>query len=324
MEVGPRASVVCIAIMTAAGWLNRAHGAEQAGLPKLVFARQCSLWIWDQRGKETRLTEGFQDANPAVSPDGKTVVFERREPCRHAGILGRLSCALWVLALDSGAARRLLRAPGDCLTPSFDPGGKVVYFDHVWAYKPRDRRLAQWRESIGTVDLASRRWGDLRPLTRHVVEYEGRQYAFPLATADGRSILWSPVPHEGGTAHIYAAHTDGSARRVISGPRRRQHGGDYAYYFAVPSAGTESLVCLRGGEEYGAIAAIDRSGHELWHRTIAGLAEYAHPPAVSRRGAIAFEYRDSDRAEIWVLERGGETQRRIIADASQPAWVPGP
>jgi len=322
MNVGPRRLIGCIAVLIASTAFHHVRAATQIPLPKMVFVRQGSLWIWEQPGREKRLTQGFQDANPTVSPDGKTVVFERRVPSRHDGILGKLSSQLWLLRLDSGDSHRLLRAPGDCLTPSFDPKGKVVYFDHVWDYKPRNHQLAHWRESIGVVDVASKRWRDLAPLTRQVVEYQERQYAFPVAGPCGGSIIWSPVPHEGGVAYIYAAGTDGTGRRVISGPRRRRSEADHSYYFASPSRAATDLVCLRGGEEYGAITSIDCAGREIWRTTIPGLVEYSHPPAAAQTGVIAFEHSDNNRKEIWVLDPGDKTNRKIVADASQPAWVP--
>ena len=299
-----------------------ARDPDYAGI-EMIFVRDHSLWVKRESGQERALTRGYTDGNPVISPDGRTVAFERLSQEKEAGHRRR---QIWILDPRTKRQKRVLYAPGDCRSPAFDHSGLQLYFEHSWNYRrlgSGPHLLTRWTETISVVAISNGRWRDLSPLTKEVVEYEGRQYPFPRVSCDAHWIMWSPMPHEGGLAYIYRAKKDGRGKVAISGPRTLQ-GATYGYYFPVPYDTSGTIACLRGGGELGGVALIDEEGKEIWHREVPRLVEYDYPLAVSTNGTLAFSRRDSrpEETSIWILPRDASSPQLYLTNATHAAWSP--
>lgn len=291
----------------------------QRQYPRLIFVRQAALWLRESSGAERQLTRDYQDANPAVSPDGKLVVFEREKSTGTES-------ELWLLKIKNGESRRLLSITGTCTMPCFDPSGAQLYFVH--SRKPANKEPWLWLTTIATIDLTSGKWHDLAPLIKETNISEETLYAFPMISPDGKWLIWSPVPHEGDDCHIYKTRRDGTGRATISDPKRPAKDVSYGYYFASPVGKANKLVCLHsklvGPDDTFSIAVINYHDKELWHRQVDSIDRYGRPVA-SDQGLIAFANSyDDARPTISVIDskRRAKPIVKLISNASQPAWVP--
>jgi len=97
--------------------------ARTTGLTgKLVFQARSGgqLYIYDlARGTLRELTSG---ADPALSPDGRTVVFWRAEGGSHS---------LYLIDSDGGNERRILTRSEALRAPAWSPDGSKIVFSHI-------------------------------------------------------------------------------------------------------------------------------------------------------------------------------------------------
>jgi hypothetical protein len=308
-------------------------------LPALVFVRDDSLWLREPSGQERQLTRGFEDACPATSPDGRCVVFERRPrgmreerganlalpPPQPTGV----GTELWLLDLSSGYEQRLVRTPGDCFGPSFDPAGARVYFQHVSDY---DEGGESWREAVGVAAMRTGKWHDL-PRRMIPLRDSGEEYTltYPRLTLDSRWLVWSDVPHEGGEGKISLARPDGRGERVVSRPRRGHGNKAVSYWRPTPHLRPDRLACLETridevGNAGAGLAIIDLHGRVRWRLRDDALETYSPPPAVAPDGTLAFARYDKvgeEATSVWVVSPPGAHATKLVANAHQPAWVPG-
>jgi hypothetical protein len=328
-------SFVCImATLSTAGFAapnSITKSAATPKLPALVFVRQGCLWLRETSGTVRQLTKSGRDANPAVSPDGKMIVFERQVTEKVITYAPQSHAQLWLFNLATNKEQKLLAVDGTCLTPSFDPSGKKVYFEHIWNCENQDPNGAgffMWSESIGIVDIKSGTWHDLAPLKRkQVVEYEEPQYCFPVVTHDGKWLVWSCIPHEAGGVDLFRARSNGTDRQVISTPHKIRPDSELTYGYSFPAVvGKQGdLICLRSdlSREHSAVALIDAKGRERWHREVPDLWSYGHF-TVSAKGLIAFacEKDNPHSYSIWIMDSRTRRYWKLLDNASAPAWVP--
>jgi eukaryotic-like serine/threonine-protein kinase len=89
------------------------------------------LWIHDRSTGSRRLTDSIEDESaPAISPDGRAVVFRRTAE--------DFSSTLWIMNLEGGEPRLLVSGQTP-LGPSFSADGRFVYF--IVAGEDRKLRL---------------------------------------------------------------------------------------------------------------------------------------------------------------------------------------
>jgi hypothetical protein len=307
-------------------------------LPALVFVRDDSLWLREPSGQERQLTRGFEDACPAASPDGRHVVFERR-PRGSRKLPGGnlvpphpqhgLGTQLWLLDLNTYEERCLVRTQGDCYSPSFDPTGAKVYFQHVSEYGDEGQ---SWREAVAVASVSTGKWHDIRELVisrrENGMEYS---FSFPRLTSDGKWLVWSDVPYEGGDAEVSRARPDGRGERVVSRPRRGHLNKAVSYWRPTPYLCPDRLACLENrldevGNGGAGLAVIDLHGRVRWRLRDDAVEAYSPPPAVAPDGTLAFARYDGEEEEatsIWVVPPHSAHATKLVANAHQPAWVPG-
>lgn len=156
--------------------------------PPLVQTQIFSLSL--AAGEMTQLTfpsdEGDVASVPDFSPDGRRIVFNRRDQGKGG---------LFSIAADGGDRRQLTSHPGDG-APSFSPSGERIVFN---------------RHAGGQLRVFSMRanGGDPTQLTRGPFTDRG-----PVFSPDGRSIVFSRSG-DGHNPDLYAMRANGTAPHLF-------------------------------------------------------------------------------------------------------------
>jgi hypothetical protein len=164
---------------------------------------QSKVWIARSNGTGMHeVTSGpGTDEAPALSPNGKQVVFQRI--LRDGSKAGRKP-ELYIASTAGGEARRLTENELEDVNPVFSPDGKSIAFGQVSADRHRYGSIAVIR-SDGT-DL-------------HTVTSAGREYPDPDYSPSGKNIAFiGEIPHaKGGYASaIYTVSTSGTGKALVS------------------------------------------------------------------------------------------------------------
>jgi Tol biopolymer transport system component len=153
----------------------------------VVFSAMPGKNIWrvapDAGGGAVKLTNGFNDFNPACSPDGKWVLYVSREPTTKWA-------SLWQVSIEGGKPEPLNLFGYDVL-PS--PTGRMIFYQTDWVEEGADRnRPARWevvsssdRKRLFSVDAS----GDpaIGTSTRWAPDESGLDY---VVTRNGVSNIW--------------------------------------------------------------------------------------------------------------------------------------
>ncbi len=97
---------------------------------RLVFtslrdSTEPQVYLRDRDGGVHRLTTGMDAADPVLTPDGKTVVFDAAEP---GGADGGTQRDLWLVGTDGTGLRRLTDTAADETSPTVSPDGLWVAY----------------------------------------------------------------------------------------------------------------------------------------------------------------------------------------------------
>jgi hypothetical protein len=84
------------------------------------FPRDAKLFIYDARGYRPLLPDFAASADPAVSFDGKRLLFAGKK-------IARDHWQVWELDLQGGARRRLTSCAGNCIRPFYLPEDRFVF-----------------------------------------------------------------------------------------------------------------------------------------------------------------------------------------------------
>ena len=179
------------------------------------------------QGEPRRLTASRLDRDPALSPDGRTVAFVRGTPGRTlaAGSGDAEATEVWVVGVDGGGARRLLRgragrppAPpvADMRQPAWSPDGTRLYvMGAAWATSGAVHAVDVATGEARYVGPGNSLWVVPRGTYEgHLVVSQHRYFIgggsydwFWLLTPDGREV--GPVGEtEGQLAQFREAHVD--------------------------------------------------------------------------------------------------------------------
>lgn len=222
---------------------------------RVVFVRaprdDADIWLMNADGSGARRLagsrRGAQDLYPALSPDGRWVVF--------ASTRGGREPDLYVMRANGTGVRRLVGGPRHVVDtqPRFSPDGRYVlftsnrpaFFNHevyrvrfpdggdltrltFWgsgrdgapgddvspSYSPDGRSIAFVSDRKGgyAVWTMDSRGGRLREVARH----PGHNVVFPRFSRDGRSLVYTAFPDGSGRPErLWVVRTDGSGRRAL-------------------------------------------------------------------------------------------------------------
>jgi Tol biopolymer transport system component len=167
---------------------------DQGGLSKIWVVRS------NGTGMHQVTTGPGNDEMPAISPDGKRIVFSRT--LVEKDVPGSRKPELWSVDVESGEETRLTENALEDVNPVFSPDGRSIAFGQVAAH------------NRGGVDVIRADGSGLRKVTS-----TGREYPDPDYAPSGRSIAFiGEVPHAPGgyTTAIYTVRTSGTGRTLAS------------------------------------------------------------------------------------------------------------
>lgn len=164
--------------------------------------RSESSKIWIVRSDGTGLrqltTESGTDETPAISPDGKRIVFARTA---HDGTPAGRKPELYVVSVVGGKPVRLTENTVEDVNPVFSPDGQSIAFGQDTG------------GSRNTVDVVRVDGTGLRRVVS-----TGGTYPDPDYSPNGRNLVFiGEIPHARGyDTAIYTVRTSGAARKLVS------------------------------------------------------------------------------------------------------------
>lgn len=239
-------------------------------------------------GSSRVLTTDPSDADPQVSPDGRTIVFTRQISSGLSFPYSDRASVLFAIDLDGGNLRQLTAVDAEGRSdfkPSFYPSGASIVF-------------ARGRGASGENDLYSIRLdgSGLRQLTKGPALEEA-----PTVSPSGRQIAFACGPAGGNERieDICSIRPDGSHRRLLS--RGLKQGaepfdpdfspdGRLIAFTLGPGTAADVFTMRADGSRLGALTNRARNGRRTFPRK-AGYASPAFAPgggsllAVARPGA---------------------------------------
>ena len=231
--------------------------------------------------------------NPALSPDGKTILFTREgAPWWRKGYKGSQDAQVWTYDRETKAFQQRLAPPGGALWPLWRPDGKAIYYVglHKGAFNLMER------------DLAS---GADRPLT----DFADDSVVYPCISRDGSTIVFR---------HLFDFYkVQPESKTPASKIDIYREADDARDPIERKVATTASQVAFsKDGLEIAFIA-----GGDLWvmdtelrePKQITATAEEERDPVFSPKGdALLFVSDQKGQADIWKAEK---------ADASKDWWL---
>jgi Tol biopolymer transport system component len=168
---------------------------------RLVFLDETGV----RRGDLTEITTvPLRDNSPALSPDGRWVVF-----ASSRGREDMLQTSLWIIAAELGAQpRRLTSGSFEDRDPAWLPDGSAVVFS-----SNRSGNFELWR-----LDLRMSPYGWPVPAGAPSQLTQGaRQALHPAPSPDGARILYTAADLESGASELWVWE-GGASRRLTEGP----------------------------------------------------------------------------------------------------------
>jgi dipeptidyl aminopeptidase/acylaminoacyl peptidase len=234
------------------------------------------LWLvpTDGSAPARRLTQGWRDAEPRWSPDGRWLAFTRAERDAATGRVGRPQ--LWLLPADGGEGRRLTDHPLGVTGPVWSPDStRLAYTARVpepgrYGTDPRVPPEAEPPRRITTMAYRIDNLGFLVDRRSHVwvAEVAGGE---PVRVTEGDyehgSVDWSPAGdlltfaaarHAGAgddlRTDVWVCRPDGSGLRALTAgglsvdqPRFTPDGSAVCFAASPLSAADRSVVCRNTG-----------------------------------------------------------------------------
>jgi Tol biopolymer transport system component len=269
-------------------------------------------------GSTRVLTTDPSDADPQVSPDGRTVVFSR---VVATGLPFPLETAYGLFAIDldgSGLQQLTEGGPGgeNDVEPAFYPSGQSVVFDRSTG-------------PTGEGDLYSLRLdgSGLRQLTFGATREQG-----PTVSPNGRQIAFTCGPADGNARieDVCSIRPDGSRRRLLS--RGLKQGaepfdpdfspdGRLIAFTLGPGTASDVFTMRADGRHLGALTNRGPTGRRKFPRYVG----YASPSFAPGGGSmVALERPGAGPRLVRIRLRDPRHPERLLPGslASSPVWAP--
>jgi Tol biopolymer transport system component len=271
-------------------------------------------------GSTRVLTVDPSDADPAVSPDGRTVVFSRKVPSGLSFRYPEMVGGLFSIGIDGSGLRQLTGGGPDGssdVEPAFYPSGGSVVFDRAGG-------------PTGEGDLYSVRLDGtgLRRLTNGPAREQG-----PTVSPSGRQIAFTCGPADGNERieDVCSIRPNGSHRRLLTrklkqgaepfDPDFSPSGREIAFTLG-PGTAADVFTMRADGSRLGALTNRSPSGRRTFPRKL-GYASPAYAPAGGSLVALARGGSGPHLVRI-VLREPRHPQSLLGSTlASAPVWAPG-
>jgi hypothetical protein len=249
---------------------------------------------------------GTQDSQPAVSPDGATVAFVRKDG-------SDVPTSLWLIDIDGTHERQVTRAPADVQSPEWSPDGSMIAFSA--ADEPEGRALYTIRPD----------GSDLQMLVG------GQAVEGVTWSPDGASLVYSSadptVP--GASYDLWKVSLDGSAPIDLTptaaidetDPSWSPDGTTIAYVgkdgiMAIPANGGESRLIAPSivGED-----GVSRSPQAPAWSPDGSLLTFVGDPVTSPGGATVYALPTGAREPFPVVEGASFAWQPISLTSSSPS-----
>jgi Tol biopolymer transport system component len=254
----------------------------------------------------TDVPEGHLAADPAWSPDGSTIAFDK-------DVTGPVR--LWTMRADGSHERRLVGDRGNAndFTPTFTPNGRRIIFT----------RCVGEPCAIYSIRADGTHRRALTPLHRappEVFDFD------PSASPDGSQIAFGRFNANGIAAQVFVMDADGAHAHPITKPALEGWTPDWA------PDGSRIAFATNGNRPGSNIYSVDPDGSNLEQLSDEPYPNNGFQPSYSPEGdRIAFgsdrNYPDLCCADLFVMHSNGANPTLINTDVANvlgPAWGTAP
>jgi Tol biopolymer transport system component len=282
----------------------------------LLFVRAGNIWIANIDGSGVRqITSSGQDRSPALSPDGKTIVY-------HSGWDEKTGYGNLYSVPTSGGSTKKLEFPGfqGAEHASFAPDGKNIVFIGLSKARKEGKGDSAMTYAMMSISVADLGRGQVRKIisTPNALLDTGYIYSNPSFSSDGLSIAYQEAGSDvsGGFSVISLA-----GKKLFHYPSRAW--SSVPYWRPIFSLDGKQILCYSPATSESikdAVYLVD-----IAKGTKRKITEGTSSAFIKGGKAIVFErwndkWTEKARPDLWVLGLApGATPQKIILDASQPA-----